>query len=556
MPAAVAATPRVISIDGQDLEPAIDSQLESALVVDRLAMPDMFVLVFRDPERDVLDRAKCQIGKPVKISTSGLRGTVPEVLIAGEITSIEAEYDSLGTRAVVRGYDRSHRLAAGRHTRTYQGMSVAEIAQQLATEAGLSADVDDTDSTLDHVLQANQSDLEFLYSLARQVGFDCVVDDDTLRFKRPTPSSSGPGSGDFFTEEPTKLVWNLNLLEFRARVTAVAQVKEVAVRGWDVAAKQAVIGSSPVATTNAELALTNADLADKVGGTSLVVVDHPVTTQEAADELAAARADQVGSAAFEATAVALGSPALKAGTAVSISGVDRALEGKWVISAARHEFGAGTYQTFLEFTGRQDRSLPGVLTGGSTPGGPGRIPGVVVAVVTDNDDPEALGRVRVQFPWLADDAESWWARIAAPGAGKDSGVVWMPEVGDEVLVAFLHGDVSHPVVIGGLWNGRDVIPFDYGSDLDQGKVTYRGFTSRTGHKLTFWESSSESSIQLLTKGGAVNVVLDEEKREVRIETTGKVVIEAQQDVEIKAGGSMKLEASGQMTLKGASIALN
>ena len=131
-----------------------------------------------------------------------------------------------------------------------------------------------------------------------------------------------------------------------------------------------------------------------------------------------------------------------------------------------------------------------------------------------------------------------------------------PQVNDEVLVAFEHGDVRSPVVIGGLWNGKDTIPFDYDEDLDAGSVTYCGFTSRTGHKISFWESSSDSSIQLLTKGGAVNIVLDEQNSQLKIETTGKVVLDAQGDVEIKAGGSMKLEATGQMTIKGATVALN
>ncbi len=67
------------------------------------------------------------------------------------------------------------------------------------------------------------------------------------------------------------------------------------------------------------------------------------------------------------------------------------------------------------------------------------------AIVTDNNDPDNIGRVKVKFPWLGDDVESWWARIAAPGAGPDYGIVWVPQVNDEVLVGFLHGDVRMPV---------------------------------------------------------------------------------------------------------------
>lgn len=557
MTVALSSIQRIVEIDGAELAADVDRQLESAVVVDRLRLPDTFTLVFRDPERDILSRAKLQIGARVKVSTASVRGDVPELLVDGEVTSIEAEYDTLGTRAVVRGYDLSHRLAAGRRTAVYTQVKLSDIARDIASEAGLQADVDDSPGTVDHVLQANQSDLDFLYELARRAGFDCCVEGDTLQFKQPPESSEAPGAGDYASEDPLQLRWNDNLSELRARVSAVAQVANVQVRGWSVADKEAIVSETGVTATNAELdaGTTPAALADKIGGRTMVVVDHPVGTQDAADALAAARAEQVGSAAFEATAVAVGSPALKAGVAVNIAGVDPSLEGKWLITGSRHEFGNGTYKTHLEFTGRQDRSIHGLLTQGQGAGGRDRIYGVVIGIVTENEDPDEMGRVKLQFPWLDDNAVSDWARIAAPGAGAGAGVVWLPHVDDEVLVAFEHGDVSRPIVLGGLWNGRDTIPFDYG-DLDSGAVTYSGFTTRTGHKISFWESSSESSIQLLTKGGAVNVVLDEQNSEVKVETTGKIILDAQGDVEIKAGGGIKLNATGNVEIKGATVALN
>ena len=134
--------------------------------------------------------------------------------------------------------------------------------------------------------------------------------------------------------------------------------------------------------------------------------------------------------------------------------------------------------------------------------------------------------------------------------------MFVPQVGDEVLVAFDHGDINFPIVLGGLWNGQDVIPLDYDADLDAGSVTYCGLVSRTGHKLSFYESDSESSIQLLTANGKVNIVLDETNQVIKIEGEGKLTIDVKQDVEIKAGGSMKLEATGQMTIKGATVAIN
>jgi uncharacterized protein involved in type VI secretion and phage assembly len=562
MPVSTPATQRRIEVDGSELSPDVEDQLESALVVDRLAMPDTFSLVFRDPGRDILGRAGLEIGTKVKISTA-LAGDAPEPLISGEVTSIEADYDTLGSRAVVRGYDLSHRLNAGRKSQTYQNVKLSDIAQQLASGAGLTAEVDDSGGTVEHVLQPNLSDLDFLYTLARRIGFDCWVDDQTLHFQKPTESSKAPGEGDVDTEDPTQLVWSSNLLEFRARVSAVAQVSKVTVRGWDTETKKAVIGKADVTATNASLDLSPSDLADKVGGKTLVVVNRPVGDQTTADALAKARAEQVGSAAFEATAVAIGSPSLKAGTAVSISGVDPTLEGKWVISSTRHEFGAGAYRTHLEFSGRQDRSLHGLIANGlpGAAGEGGRIPGVAVAIVTDNDDPKKRGRVKLQYPWLSDDAESFWARLAMPGAGKDSGMVWIPQVGDEVVVAFEHGDLAFPIVIGGLWNGKDDAPLGDGL-FDTGSVKRSGFVSRKGHQVIFFDGDDESGIALLSEDGKFKVSLNETKGQLHIKADGKLLIEAK-SLEIKVdtdakveAASASIEASGQMKIKGATVALN
>jgi phage protein D len=561
MPAQTDSIQRVIEIDGSELTADVESQIESVLVVDRLAMPDMFTLVFRDPDRDILGKAGLEIGKKVTISVTSMASDGPEPLITGEVTSIEADYDTLGTRAVVRGYDKSHRLAAGRKTKTFQNTKYSDIAQQIAGDAGLQADVDTSDGTYEHVFQVNQSDLDFLYALARQIGFDCRVDDETLLFKKPAESSGAPAEGDLDSSEAVQLVWGKSLLEFRARMSAVAQVAKVEVRGWDPAAKQEVVGTADATATNAELTTSAAVLAEKVGGKTLVVVHHAVDTQQAADQLAQARAEQIGSAGFEATAVAIGSPTLKAGTAVSVSGIDPALAGKWVISGSRHEFGAGPYRTALEFTGRQDRSILGLVSQGSS-GTAERLPGVVMALVDDNDDPEKMGRVRLRYPWMGDEAVSFWARVAMPGAGKDCGMVWIPQVDDEVLVAFEHGDPSRPFVIGALWNGTDTPPLG-DSLFDAGKVKRSGFVSRSGHKLVFFDDPGESGIALISSDNKFRISLNETKGEIHVYFDGKLLLEGTGDVEVKTQGNFKVDASGveikasgQTAIKGATVALN
>lgn len=557
---------RLIEIDGAQLTAEVDACLQAVTVVDRLAMPDSFVLVFRDPDHEVLGEAKLGIGAKIRISTTAPTGDKPEQLIWGEVTSIEVDYDVLGSRAVVRGYDLLHRLAAGRKTRTFQNVTYSDIVIKLADESGLLYSVVDSGAAIDHVLQANQSDLEFLYGLARKVGFDLTMDEDTLLFMRPTTSQEAPGAGDLASTNPAQLVWNHTLLEFRARMSAVAQVSEVKVRGWDVKTKTSVIGQAPITASNAKVSKTALELAEAVGGETMVIVDRPVGDQRSADDLAKAIAEQVGSAAFEATAVTIGSPSLHAGTAVSISGVDAALAGDWVVSAARHEFGDGAYRTHLEFTGRQDRSIHGLLANGATGGtARGAVAGICIGVVTENDDPEKMARVKVRYPWLADDAESFWARLAMPSAGKHHGFTWIPEVGDEVVVAFEHGDVAFPIVVGSLWNGTaPPQPRLMEGLFDKGKVKRSAMTSPGGHSIITYDSPSDAGMMLITEDKGVRIILGQSEKLLRLYSSGRLQIECDSDLEIKAKGSIKIEAgnkldlkaSGNATLKGAKVAIN
>src|ERR1700750_1699162 len=95
----------------------------------------------------------------------------------------------------------------------------------------------------------------------------------------------------------------------------------------------------------------------------------------------------------------------------------------------------------------------------STPvAAPTRLHGVVIGIVTNNQDPDGMHRVKVRFPWLNLDDESHWARVATPMAGDKRGAYFLPEPDDEVLVAFEHGSLEHPYVIGSLWNGKDKAP--------------------------------------------------------------------------------------------------
>ena len=194
--------------------------------------------------------------------------------------------------------------------------------------------------------------------------------------------------------------------------------------------------------------------------------------------------------------------------------------------------------------------------------------GVVVGIVTNNQDPENMHRVKVRFPWLSNDVESNWARVAAPMSGKGRGAYFLPEIDDEVLVAFEHGQVDHPFVVGCLWNGKDNAP-ESNADAENNHRTLR---SRSGHVLRFNDKSGNETIEIIDKTGNNKVIIDSANNSITIEansditiksSNGKLTMQAngiemksQMGVSVEAAQNMDLKANAILTVKGAMIRLN
>jgi phage protein D len=548
-----------IEIDGQPMPPELDPVLELSLVDQDVLLADSFSLTFRDLDRKLFEKARLKIGSTIRISGTELGGTRPTLLMTGEVTALEADYHPGGSRATVRGYDQSHRLSRGRRSDTYRNMKDSDIAQQLAKKSSLKiGTIDDSGTVHDHVSQANQSDWEFLSARARKIGFEVVVIDGSFHFRKLKQASTAPGEGDYSNRDPLALVFGQNLLSFRPRITASGQVPEIQVRGWDPGTKKPLVASAKAGTVSADLKSKPGDLATAFAAPMQVSVNQPVATADEAQRVASALAEHIGSAFAEADGVARGNPKLAAGTPISVSVVADHFEGRYTLTHTRHVFDSQGYRTEFVVSGRQQRSLLGLATMGAKSGGGGSgdsstIPGVAPAIVTNVTDPAKLGRVQVKFPWLNDSYETFWARMCQFGAGPNSGAVYLPDVGDEVLVAFEQGHISHPFIIGGLHNGVDKPPVD-DKLLDNGKVTKRLIVSRAGHRFTFFEGAQESGVQVQTAGGLV-VNLDDKASMITI-TGDHVTIEGKHSLKLKSGGEGELNAGSTLTIKGSTVNIN
>ncbi len=148
----------------------------------------------------------------------------------------------------------------------------------------------------------------------------------------------------------------------------------------------------------------------------MVVADRPVHSQEEAGDLADAYASHMAAGYLEAEGVAKGNPAIKAGSKVKMDGIGTSFGGTYVVSSCTHLFqGTHGYRTIFSTSGRSARSLVDLMTPKSKRGWGNS---VVIGLVTNNNDPENTGRVRVKYPALGDETEGWWAPVVAPNAGS------------------------------------------------------------------------------------------------------------------------------------------
>ncbi|MGD0065240.1 MAG: phage baseplate assembly protein V [Streptosporangiaceae bacterium] len=194
--------------------------------------------------------------------------------------------------------------------------------------------------------------------------------------------------------------------------------------------------------------------------------------------------------------------------------------------------------------------------------------GVAVGIVSNINDPEGLGRVKTVLPWMTDTVETDWARVATPMAGPGRGIYFRPDVNDEVLVAFEHGNPDMPYVLGGLWNGKDQPPV---ADPDSTNDV-RMIKSRAGSTIRFSDVEDDAQIHIVDSSGKNMIVIRASDNSITITADGDITLQAGQGkltlsgdsveitatsgVKIEASQAMEVEATGQLTLKGSVVNIN
>lgn len=493
---------------------------------------------------DDLGEAIASLGAEVAITAAG------KSVFTGEVTGIEVERSDDGSLTTITALDLLNRLADHSQVAARTNVTISDVLKKLAEDRGLGSQVEATSIKYPHLFQTG-SDLDYLAELAERAGLDWWCHDKKLHAKKLALGAPRVSlTADTF-----------NRLSMRG---SAKRPTSVTVSGWDRKSNQAIAGKA-----NLQLSALGSDsaLARKVAGfRSSHTQEHrtsaiPVTVGEEASVVAAAALTRAAANALRAE---LESPALwqvQPGDTVEVTRGGE-FTGKYLVSAVEHRVVQGNATTRILTGGRP-------ATGIGAAAGPvqlhGRTPGIITARVTNINDPENLGRVKLKFMGLDESQESEWARVLLMGAGEQTGATMLPEVNDEVLATFEDNDIRRPIVLGSLYTTKTKMP---PAERSNGKWSRVTLMERFGHQILLWGGSGqEQGVTIKLKNGseitmdhqgtrivgkADKTTIENGQSKIEMERSGKITITGT-EIQLKADSKVQVEAAGQLGVKGAQV---
>ncbi len=489
-----------IETGGSALSAGDTFALSEVRVQQRLSLPALCELVFYDAPDPARITSMLDLGTAFRVLVSGH----PTPLFVGEVTGTEYVYGTANGRELrVRGYDLLHRLRKRQSVRAHIQVTPFDLARDLVNDLGLTVEAAEVGPIWQRLIQHRQSDMELLAGLAERCGLYLTLRENTLHLL------TLEGVGD---EIP--LILGESLFEARVDINADPAVRSVSAAGWNplrvethaAQVSGARVGRSVMADAPPE----------QVGGSGTRDLVNEITQDDThAEAFAQAELDTRVAREVVLWGVAEGDPRLRPGAPVQVFNLAPTITGRYVLTSVTHQVSKRT-GFISEFS-----TAPPPIT-------PPRPPAAALGIVTQIDDPENVGRVRVSLPTYGS-VETGWMSLLSVGAGAGKGLMAQPDVDDMVLVLFADDDPGQGVIIGSLYGVNG--PPDVG--IESGAV--RRYT-------------------LLTPGGQ-RIRLDDTHHVIRIENQdGSYVELAPQKVRVHAATDLDIEAPGRtITVRGQAI---
>jgi phage protein D len=323
-----------VKLNGRPLVGDLALWIVNVVVEDDLGLPGMFTLELtsKEDERSTTpwtDDQRLELGAMVEISMG--YGDDRDSLIVGEITALEPTFSVASPPTlVVRGFDKRHRLNTTRRTRSFLDQKDSDIVERIASDAGLAVDSTDSGVTHSYILQADETDLEFLLGRAQRIQYELVMDGTTLLF-RPVANAAS---------SVVTLTLADDLLDFRSRMSLVP-LTELRVLGWDPKEKRTITAAAAAGDEVATMGgkRSSAQRADGVLGAMVeTLMRVPVASQAEADRLAAGRFNAAALDFVRGDGRARGRTDVRAGRVIRLADLGERFSGEYYITSATHRY--------------------------------------------------------------------------------------------------------------------------------------------------------------------------------------------------------------------------
>jgi Rhs element Vgr protein len=451
-------------------------------------------------------------------------GGAQDSLFAGVVVRQSVRVrDNAAPQLIVECRHAAMKLTVTRRSRNYFESSDSEVIEQILRDAHLDADVEAISYKHPQLVQFHAYDWDFLLARAQANGKLVWPDKNRLVVKAPSASAA----------PVCALQFGATLLEFDAELDARSQFAVVESETWDPAQQSTVKVTGVDSKLTPPGNLSASDLAG-VAAADRLSLKHAALTETEAQAWADAEAQRSAINRITGRGKCEGIGAVKPGDVVKLGGVGARFNGNAFVTAIRHEFDlVQGWKSHIQFGGVELLDATTMMM----PAAGGLLPGVVglhTGVVVSNEDPAHEHRVRVRLPLVASD-DGVWARVASLDAGADRGFFFRPEIGDEVIVGFLHDDPRQPVILGMLHSSAKAAPLP-GSDDNHEKL----YKSRAGMRLHFDDDKKVLTID--TPSGNALVLSEDDKSLTLADQNGNKIVMNADGIALESVKALKLKA--------------
>jgi len=457
-------------------------------------------------------------------------------------------------RTVLECTDRCVGLTLTKDNEYFVEKTDSAITQQIVgTYNKITAEVDNTNTSHTKMVQYNTSDWDFILSRAKACERVVIADENILKFKKPGGSTE------------VELEYGTDIIKMDLNIDARNQRKEIEVKGWNPSSHEFKSGTSAEPSyidKQGSSKLKGDKLAEKMQFRKETIYAPSTLDSNELQDIAKSKLLHSRLARVKGKLILQGFTKAKLNDFVKLTKTNEHYDGEIYITGLKHSIEEGNFITEATI-GLDTESFEGESTKGSTPDNLGLLPGpkgLFLGEVTKMDgDPENDFRVQVKIPSFNEDDEGLWARVAGHSASEDSGFIWYPEVGDQVVVGFLMNDPRFPIVLGSLYSSTHSV---FNEHQPASGNNQKAIVTREHMKILFEEDKKDITITtpgnqkiLLSDDGEKIELSDQHNNKITMDSNG-ITISSPKDIEIKANQKINMEAVSDFTASGMKLDLS